>query len=478
MGGHYANTTRTGNGAHDMIGKIGGVAVFNRVLSDTELQTLAAMIPVDTSVPGPVSLTLDSPSYTQNFDSLGNSGTTVWTDGVTLTGWFTDFNGSTTTTYAVANGSAANPNALLSIGATNATDRALGTQTPNALTPSRLGLSLKNTTDATQTALGISYDAEVWRSIETGDGYTVQYQVFASGNGSLTAASGWTTVSALAFASSAGTAGQYDGNLTANRVAGIAANLTGLIWAEGQELWIRWNDGTSKRQMMGIDNIQVNLLIPVAPTGLTATASAAGTLTLAWTAGDATPTGYSLEHRVAGSGSNAWAALSPAPASSETSYTHSGLSAGVSHEYRLRASNSYGSSGAATASATTWTNLETWRNQSFGSIANTGNAANTADPDGDGLANLLEYALDREPLTPESASPTTAAMDGAGKLQLTFKRARPAAELTYTVQASDDLATWTDLVTNPGTVGENVTVTDNPPESAKRRFLRLRVSVP
>jgi hypothetical protein len=130
--------------------------------------------------------------------------------------------------------------------------------------------------------------------------------------------------------------------------------------------------------------------------------------------------------------------------------------------------------GGGSATFKIWTPLQTWRVSQGLAV----DASNTADPDGDGLANLLEYALDREPLIAESTAPTTATVDGSGKLQITFKRARPATELTYTVQASSDLVTWTDLAINPGTVGQNVTVSDIPPAGAPRRFLRLRVTLP
>ncbi|EIP96941.1 putative phosphohydrolase [Opitutaceae bacterium TAV1] len=94
------------------------------------------------------------------------------------------------------------------------------------------------------------------------------------------------------------------------------------------------------------------------------------------------------------------------------------------------------------------------------------------DADGDGTANFLEYAFDSDPATPDRASrPVTNA--GSGRLAVTF--ARPRADLTYTVQASNDLLTWTDLATNPGSAGSAVTVTDDDTTSPNR-YLRLRVS--
>jgi hypothetical protein len=59
-------------------------------------------------------------------------------------------------------------------------------------------------------------------------------------------------------------------------------------------------------------------------------------------------------------------------------------------------------------------------------------------------------------------------------LALTFMRAR--SELTYTVEGSDDLITWSTITANPGTAGETVTVTDTAPTSTPKRYIRLKVS--
>jgi hypothetical protein len=100
-----------------------------------------------------------------------------------------------------------------------------------------------------------------------------------------------------------------------------------------------------------------------------------------------------------------------------------------------------------------------------------------ADPDGDGLPNLLEYALDQDPLVPAS-EPNVRITNIAPALSLSFLRAR--AELTYIVEASSTLApgSWTVIATNPGAVSLTVpvAVTDTVAVSTEsRRFLRLRV---
>jgi hypothetical protein len=126
--------------------------------------------------------------------------------------------------------------------------------------------------------------------------------------------------------------------------------------------------------------------------------------------------------------------------------------------------------------SSTFTQLQTWRQTRFGQTDNTGTAADTADPDGDGVANLLEYALGGDPLQGSNAIlPVVSSVNG--RLQLTFLRAR--ADVTYTVQGSSDLVTWADLATNPDAVSTTTPVvfTDSV-SNPSRRFLRLKITVP
>lgn len=68
-----------------------------------------------------------------------------------------------------------------------------------------------------------------------------------------------------------------------------------------------------------------------------------------------------------------------------------------------------------------------------------------SDPDGDGLPNLLEYAFAWLPNANESYNaPTTLAVAG-NRLKLSFTRDERAVDLTYEVQASNDLQSWTSI---------------------------------
>ncbi len=115
--------------------------------------------------------------------------------------------------------------------------------------------------------------------------------------------------------------------------------------------------------------------------------------------------------------------------------------------------------------------------------------APTTDPDGDGLTNLLEYALGRAPnaATPGLA-PTvwTDAGTGSQHAALTFKRAKGA---NVVAEISDDLATWTSDAASIVQVGaatpdatglyETVTFRSTATLAAKpRQFLRVRMTSP
>ena len=108
-------------------------------------------------------------------------------------------------------------------------------------------------------------------------------------------------------------------------------------------------------------------------------------------------------------------------------------------------------------------------------------ASPSADPDGDGAANLLEYATGADPRAPGASPVSVVVRDG--RLALVFPRVADPL-LIYTVEGVDDLsAVWQAVASagNPITgsaVGSDImTVPDDRPLAfAPRRFLRLRVA--
>jgi|GEM_PF-5453887 len=121
-----------------------------------------------------------------------------------------------------------------------------------------------------------------------------------------------------------------------------------------------------------------------------------------------------------------------------------------------------------------WTSLQAWRNQYFQTINNAGDAADNADPDEDGLGNFLEFAIGSDPKVFDAHGPLSLEVSPEGVVTVSFKRARPATEVTYTVRVSTDLSAWGDYAVNPGTVGLDAVLTDNVSASALR-FFRLNV---
>lgn len=108
-----------------------------------------------------------------------------------------------------------------------------------------------------------------------------------------------------------------------------------------------------------------------------------------------------------------------------------------------------------------------------------------ADPDQDGIPNLLEYALGSLPKSPSRAGlPTTGLMEEGGRfyLTLTYERIKPAGDIEFVVESSPDLVSWSPEgteVVDLADLGnrERVTVRAiRPVDLAAGGFLRLRVT--
>jgi PKD repeat protein len=87
-----------------------------------------------------------------------------------------------------------------------------------------------------------------------------------------------------------------------------------------------------------------------------------------------------------------------------------------------------------------------WRLAHFGDTADEGDAADLANPTGDGLPNLLKFALDLDPTVPAGGADRTVVdmvdVDGARVLKLRIPADLNRPELHYVLEMSEDLATW------------------------------------
>ncbi len=124
--------------------------------------------------------------------------------------------------------------------------------------------------------------------------------------------------------------------------------------------------------------------------------------------------------------------------------------------------------------------MDAWRFTHFGASANDPLiAGDLANPDGDGLVNLLERALASDPLTNDASALPVFALEGTDAT-LTYRRPTFAADLTYAVEKWSAPDGWNaapfteEIVTDHGATR---TVKDRIPlDGAKQMMLRLKVT--
>ncbi len=133
-----------------------------------------------------------------------------------------------------------------------------------------------------------------------------------------------------------------------------------------------------------------------------------------------------------------------------------------------------------------------WQTAKFGSNAsNPLIAGDLADPDGDGICNLLEYAFGSTPLLVSSSQslPTSSLvvspLDGSQHLQLVVNLFAPATDITITPEVSGDLKTWFSGSTAVEIISDTtlnqvrtLVVRDKTPSVAVKRYFRVTVFRP
>jgi hypothetical protein len=148
----------------------------------------------------------------------------------------------------------------------------------------------------------------------------------------------------------------------------------------------------------------------------------------------------------------------------------------------------YASNNTVTSTVTTISPADSWRTQYFGTTNNSGAAADTNSYAGDGIANLVKYALGMNPTVPTTNGLPDMKMTN-NKLALTFNRQKSATDVVYEVQAAGDLfgfsnatVLWSSATNAYGggtNASESVTVQDSvPTDSTNRRFMRLQITRP
>lgn len=179
------------------------------------------------------------------------------------------------------------------------------------------------------------------------------------------------------------------------------------------------------------------------------------------------------------------AELSGATAQS-ASATISGLAPGTTYHFRVRVASPSGLVDGNDLVFTTLTSLEGWRKTAFGITTGTGDAADAATPNGDGVPNLVKFAAGL-PGNQPAAMPGVLSLDEDGAtLRLVYTRSQAAfaGGIVLKPEWSDTLGngTWTEsgitvtpISSNAGVDTLEATI---PVGAAGRRFLRLQATAP
>src|SRR5262245_40850175 len=187
---------------------------------------------------GSVNLTTLGTAYTENFNTLANSGTSS----TVPNGWdFAESGTNANTTYTAGTGSSTTGDTY-SFGAASNTERAFGGLQSGSLIPT-IGASFTNNTGATVTQLAISYTGEQWRAGVTNRNAADRLDFQLSTNATSLTTGTWVDYDSLDFNSPNinTTAGALDGNASGNKTS-VSFTITGLSIPNGASFWIRWND--------------------------------------------------------------------------------------------------------------------------------------------------------------------------------------------------------------------------------------------
>ena len=171
--------------------------------------------------------------------------------------------------------------------------------------------------------------------------------------------------------------------------------------------------------------------------------------------------------------------------STAVSLALTGLASGTTYHFRVNGMNALGTTNGGDLTFTTLPNvLQNWRQQYFGTTANTGTTADAADYDNDGIPNLIEWACNLSP-TARSVLPATVTANGT-TFAYNYSRSTAAASAggSFIVEWSNTLApgSWSSsgvvqtVLSDDGTTQQVQAVIPTTTESAK--FVHLSVTAP
>ncbi len=203
----------------------------------------------------PISLIGVNVPYSEDFDGMGSTETTF------IPGWTAiDVNTGTTLSMGVTNGSIPAGNAY-NVGLVGSEERAFGTLADGTTVPA-LGAVFVNNTGNTVSKISIQTRMEQWRAADNSSvNETVGFSY--SLNASSLNTGTWTTVTALDLKeklTSTTSAAGVNGSLASNYTL-LSNIITGLNWANGANLWIKWTDvnDAGSNGLYAIDNFSISV---------------------------------------------------------------------------------------------------------------------------------------------------------------------------------------------------------------------------
>jgi len=223
---------------------------------------------------------------------------------------------------------------------------------------------------------------------------------------------------------------------------------------------------------------------PTAPSGLVATAITSQEVILAWNDNSSNELGFQVEQSPDGIVFSNITTTSP----NVIAFAATNLNPGIKYYFRVRAYNGAGNSAYSnTNSDTTLTPWVQWQLANFSAVLLTNSAVSGfgADPDADGLVNLLEYAFSRQPLFADNTNLSWGGIDAiltSNYFTLNYRRNAAAIDVQFGVNISSNLTAWTsgsNLVTGPIHVSTNAGfVTEKfrantPLAAAPKQFMQL-----
>ena len=221
----------------------------------------------------------------------------------------------------------------------------------------------------------------------------------------------------------------------------------------------------------GSSGLTINVLppLPPVPTGLVATGGYRS-VSLSWTASSG-----AISYTVSRSSTVGNGYVPVGGTTTATTFNDTGLGDGVTCYYVVSATNEGGTSGnSIAATATTFTETENWRMANFGTTANTGNAADSADPDGDGFTNAREFTASTDPQNGTSFFRINQVQQDGNNIIVSFSTV-PGRTYRLTRTTNLQSGSWTTVQGNIAGTGSIIQITDTNGAGQPRRFYQLIV---